>query len=189
MLQQQINYWNLVETMRHNRVFEGINQQDADTNRMNANTNIWNAQTNAMNAVSNRIQAGAAVRQAGAAERQAGVAERTIAVTESLRDSKAWNNYASPISNPLGKGISMIGVPMKSGAAKPTVAKNPFPIPKGYGYDSEGYLTPKNGTGLLASTGARAGAIGLAVVGGVTMLKTTYDYTKEHGAVPMIRQR
>lgn len=116
MLQQQINYWTLIESMRHNRVGEGIYQQDADSNRMNANTNIYNAQINAINATSNRMQAnaaltqaGAAVRQAGASERQAGVKEIEVAVTESLRDSKAFNNYASPFGSALGKGAGLIG--------------------------------------------------------------------------------
>lgn len=187
MLQQQINYWTMREGMRHNRVLEGISQQDADTNRMNANinkinanTNIFNAQTNRMNAVSNRIQAGAAVtqagasvRMAGAAERQAGVAERNVAVTESLRDSVAFNNYMSPFGSAMGKGVDVVG----SRVGSPIVAtKSKSKMPK---IGSDGYYKiGTTGGAALLGTGATASIIGAGVIGGTWALKEVYDYQK-----------
>lgn len=124
MLQQQINYWNLRETMRHNRVGESIYQQDADTNRMNANTNIFNANTNAINAVSNRMQANAALSQAAAAHRQASAAEsqanskaREVTVKEKTMPSEIWSNYTKSASSPLAALIKKGGKVGKTGVA------------------------------------------------------------------------
>lgn len=211
MLQQQINYWGLKETMRHNRVGEAISQQEADSNRMNANTNITNAESNritanansrnaesnAINAVSNRIQANAAtvqgyaaMRNAGANERQAGVAERNVAVTEALYDSKNYNNYVSPLGSALGQGVSMFGIPLKGG--KPITKTTKPTIPKGVFKDSEGYWTTTKPTGAantIVPTALKGGAITMGVVGGAYVLKTVYDYNKVNDTQTFIRQR
>jgi len=160
MLQQQINYWTLRENMRHNRVGEGINQQDADTNRINANTNIWNAQTNAINAVSNRIQAnaatiqaGAAVRQAGAAERQASVKEREVTVTEKLMPSKEWNNYLSPLGSTLGQGVNLLGKQIGGKGVSGYVSKVPKLSGPGYFVNPKVVpVTTMLGTGIVLPT-------------------------------------
>lgn len=84
----QVQYWNLIESMRHNRVAEGqemfnfetnrlnqgVNQQNANTNAINANTNIRNADINQQNANTNLVFAAAATKQANAAIMQANVA-------------------------------------------------------------------------------------------------------------------
>lgn len=90
----QVQYWTLKENMRHNRVSEGqemynfetnrlnygVNQQNANVNQQNADTNAYNAQINAINAQTNKVFASAAVRQAGAAETQAQAAMKQAGI-------------------------------------------------------------------------------------------------------------
>lgn len=201
MLQQQINYWNLKETMRHNRVGERIYQQDADTNRINArvniknantnrinaNTNIFNSKVNAMNAVSNRIQAnasttmagaavtqaGAAVRQAGASERQASVSERNVAVTEKLANSKQFSNYASPFGSALGSAVRSYPITTKSGKSIVKSSKMPKVGRDGY------YVLDTAKKGVAAGVAA-TGVIGLGLVGGAAAIGSVYNYNKTH---------
>lgn len=177
MLQQQINYWNLKENIRHNKVGEGIYKQDADTNRINADTNIFNANVNAMNATSNRIQAGAAVTQAQAASRQAGVQERNVAVTEMLSKSKEFQQYASPFGSALGSGVNTFGSPIKG--IKPKNTK----VPTGLKVGADGFYSVKPTSGGLMAAASRAGLIGLGATGGVLALKTVYEYQKKEKPV------
>lgn len=150
MLQQQINYWTLKESMRHNRVVESISwydaestrmdshtkRMDAKTNRLNYGVNVKNAETKRMDAYSNRIQAGAAVtqagaavRQAGAAERQAGAREREVSVIEAQSASKIFNNYMSP----FGSAAGQVAGGLVNGAKKGTSKVAPMPSAKSEG--------------------------------------------------------
>lgn len=180
MLQQQINYWTLRESMRHNRVSESIgwkeaesNRMNAVSNRMNANTNIYNAKINAINAVSNRMQANAALSQAAAAHRQAAVSERDVAVKERQSDSVIWSNYMKPLSGVIGNASGAVLGRGSKGAIVPGASK-----PRNA---ARNVANARRAVTIAAAASryAKGGPIIAGAILGADTLKSVYDYVTD----------
>lgn len=123
----QVQYWNLKESMRHNRVAESqelfnfqTNRINAGVNQMNANTNLYNADINSINAQTNKVFANAAQRQAGAAETQASAAIKQASVA----GVNAYTNMANAVTNRTNAGTNQRTVTVSEGLMPSQKAKN-----------------------------------------------------------------